>query len=149
MMSAVSSMAGTPLAVKPYAAAGASSRRSVRGMRVVTASAETDAAAALKSSAYPFVKIVGQDELKLALILNVIVRDAPPLRLPPTPFSASYAACVLPPPTIGEKKKPKNSRNLPFPKEINNNLSPSYPSHTHPALYTHPPTHRTRASGAA
>lgn len=70
-MSAMTSMAGTPLAVKPRAAGSSASR--VRAMRC-NASATSDAEAAAKSSAFPFVKIVGQDELKLALTLNVIVR---------------------------------------------------------------------------
>lgn len=67
----MTSMAGTPLVVKPRAAGSSTSR--VRAMRC-NASATSDAEAAAKSSAFPFVKIVGQDELKLALILNVIVR---------------------------------------------------------------------------
>ena len=67
----MTSMAGTPLVVKPRAAGSSGSR--VRAMRC-NASVATDAEARMKASAFPFVKIVGQDELKLALILNVIVR---------------------------------------------------------------------------
>ena len=62
---------GTPiLAPKPRASAG-KSRRAMR----CKASAATDVDEA-KDLGYPFVKIVGQDELKLALTLNVIVRAA-------------------------------------------------------------------------
>eukprot|EP00740_Mantoniella_antarctica_P017574 CAMPEP_0181366292 /NCGR_PEP_ID=MMETSP1106-20121128/10608_1 /TAXON_ID=81844 /ORGANISM="Mantoniella antarctica, Strain SL-175" /LENGTH=435 /DNA_ID=CAMNT_0023481595 /DNA_START=32 /DNA_END=1339 /DNA_ORIENTATION=- len=69
-MSAMTSLAGKPLAVRPRAAGPQSSSRA-RSLRC-TASATSDAAAAARSSAFPFVKIVGQEELKLALILNVI-----------------------------------------------------------------------------
>jgi hypothetical protein len=74
-MSAMTSLAGKPLAVRPRAAGPHSSSRA-RSLRC-TASATSDAAAAARSSAFPFVKIVGQEELKLALILNVIVGALP------------------------------------------------------------------------
>ena len=50
--------------LSPRASGGAAAR----------ASAVSDAAAADAELGYPFVKIVGQEELKLALTLNVVVR---------------------------------------------------------------------------
>ena len=52
------------------ASTGTKSRRAMR----CNASAVSDAAAATAELGYPFVKIVGQEELKLALTLNVVVR---------------------------------------------------------------------------
>ena len=71
-MASMSCMAGTPLAARARASVAKTGKRASRGSLVIRASAETDAAAALVERGYPFVKIVGQDELKLALTLNVV-----------------------------------------------------------------------------
>ena len=70
MASMASSLAGTPILARPRASTGTKSRRAMR----CNASAVSDAAAADAELGYPFVKIVGQEELKLALTLNVVVR---------------------------------------------------------------------------
>lgn len=71
MASMASALLGTPIvAPKPRATAG-KSRRAMR----CKASAATDVDEA-KDLGYPFVAIVGQDELKQSLILNVIVSAA-------------------------------------------------------------------------
>ena len=70
MASMASSLAGTPILARPRASTGTKSRRAMR----CNASAVSDAAAAAMELGYPFVKIVGQEELKLALTLNVVVR---------------------------------------------------------------------------
>ena len=70
MASMASSLAGTPILARPRASTGTKSRRAMR----CNASAVSDAAAADLELGYPFVKIVGQEELKLALTLNVVVR---------------------------------------------------------------------------
>ena len=70
MASMASSLAGTPILARPRASKGTKSRRAMR----CNASAVSDAAAADMELGYPFVKIVGQEELKLALTLNVVVR---------------------------------------------------------------------------
>ena len=70
MASMASSLAGTPILARPRASTGTKFRRAMR----CNASAVSDAAAADSELGYPFVKIVGQEELKLALTLNVVVR---------------------------------------------------------------------------
>ena len=70
MASMASSLAGTPIITRPRASAGTKSRRPMR----CNASATSDAAAAALELGYPFVQIVGQEELKLMLTLNVVVR---------------------------------------------------------------------------
>ena len=86
-MSAMASlqMAGAPLVARRGSAKKAS-KALRRAMRCNAATAEETEA---KLITYPFVKLIGQDELKLALTLNVIVstphlsRMSP--RRPPTP----------------------------------------------------------------
>ena len=70
MTSMAFSLAGTPIIARPRTNKGTSGRRAMR----CNASAVSDAAAADLELGYPFVKIVGQEELKLALTLNVVVR---------------------------------------------------------------------------
>jgi len=86
-MSAMASlqMAGAPLVARRGSAKKAS-KALRRAMRCNAATAEETEA---KLITYPFVKLIGQDELKLALTLNVIV-STPHLsqmspRRPPTP----------------------------------------------------------------
>jgi hypothetical protein len=78
-------MAGAPLVARRGSAKKAS-KALRRAMRCNAATAEETEA---KLITYPFVKLIGQDELKLALTLNVIV-STPHLsqmspRRPPTP----------------------------------------------------------------
>ena len=87
MASMASALLGTPIvAPKPRATAG-KSRRAMR----CKASAATDVDEA-KDLGYPFVAIVGQDELKQSLILNVIVSAARFLLGDATRWPASRAA---------------------------------------------------------
>jgi len=79
MASMASSLAGTPHPREASRYKASAGRRALR----CNASAVSDKAAADLELGYPFVKIVGQEELKLALTLNVVVRLKPvcqPLR---------------------------------------------------------------------
>lgn len=89
----MTSMVGAPLVMKPRVVARSSSR--VRAMRC-NAAAATDAPE--RTAAFPFVKIVGQEELKLALILNVIVgrQSLLPLVSLGRAFMTNRAAIVWP-----------------------------------------------------
>ena len=55
---------------------GAKSHR--RGPMRCNAEVAVDTSVKVEGTTFPFVKIVGQEELKLALILNVVVRPPPP-----------------------------------------------------------------------
>ena len=87
MASMASSLAGTPILARPRASTGTKSRRAMR----CNASAVSDAAAAAAELGYPFVKIVGQEELKLALTLNVVVRVPVVFTGAARPTSRAYA----------------------------------------------------------
>lgn len=62
-------LAGAPLVVRR----GSAKKASKANRRAMRCNAATAAEVEGKVISYPFVKLVGQDELKLALILNVIV----------------------------------------------------------------------------
>jgi magnesium chelatase subunit I len=111
MASMASSLAGTPIAAAWPRATSGKSRRAMR----CNASAATDAEQASKELGFPFVKIVGQNELKLALTLNVIVRTPPRLASPanrarrparratraPPPPGSSFVIFLAPTPLLG------------------------------------------------
>ena len=100
-------LAGAPLVARR----GSAKKASKANRRAMRCNAATAAEVEGKVISYPFVKLVGQDELKLALILNVIVStpSSEPRGSPRSTASRPPQKPVAPKPHPTRKEKGRNA----------------------------------------